>query len=229
MFICVAQYLHCIITFGRRHHQRGRSVDIGARHGRETSVGERHPGFLAVRQRAGHHTHGVVDTLGIGIERGLDILADVVAAAIHIAKRFEDAVVDPVEQPVHFRDVVAVLGRFKAHLPDFLVFSLEVGGQGFLQLGHGHLLVIEHQLLHRHQRVGGIHAADGDLGDRVVVGPAVPGLGAGLDASAGQDRAPGNREEIRAAACLQSRRPGGGCPHRTEAASRMPHTVLRSF
>jgi len=54
-----------------------------------------------------------------------------------------------VEEPVHFGDVVAVLGRFKAHLPDFRVFSLEVGRQGFPQFGHGQLLFVEHQVFDR--------------------------------------------------------------------------------
>ena len=57
-----------INPFCCRHHERGGSVDIGARHGRDTSVGECHSGLLAVWQRPGHHTKGVVATLGIGIE-----------------------------------------------------------------------------------------------------------------------------------------------------------------
>ena len=187
---------HCIIAFGCRHHQCGRTVDIGSRHGRETSVGERHPGFLAVRQRACCHTHRVVDTLGILVERGLDVLADIVATAIHIVERLQNAVVHPVEEPVHFRDIVAVLGRFKAHLPDFLIFSLEVGRQCFPQFGHSNLLVVEHQFLHCHQRVGCINAANADLGNRVVVGPTVPDFSAGLNAASGQDGAPGDRHDF---------------------------------
>ncbi len=84
-----------------------------------------------------------------------------------------------------------------AHLADLLVFAFEVGRQRLLQLGHGQLLLVEHQVLDGHQSVGGIYATDGDLGDRVVVGPAGPGLGTGLDASAGQEGAPGAGEKIR--------------------------------
>ena len=101
--MCVAHHFDGILAFCRRHHQRGGSVDIGARHGRQTSIGERHSGLLAVRQRPGHHAHQVVDTLGIGIERCLDVLADVVATAIDIIESLQDAVVHPCERACSLR------------------------------------------------------------------------------------------------------------------------------
>ena len=194
--MCVAVNLIGVRTLRRGHDQRGRPVDVGSGHGRQAAVGERHAGLLAGRQRPGHQPHQVVDALGVGVGRRLDVRADVVAAAVHVLEGLEDAVVHPADELVDLGDVVAVLGSLVAELPDLLVLALEVGRQGLLQLGHGQLLRVVDEVLHRHQPVGGVHATDGDLGDRVVVGPAVPDLGAGLDAAPGQDGAPGDRQVL---------------------------------
>ena len=76
-----------------------------------------------------------MDTLGILVERGFNILADIIATTIHIIESHQNTVIYPVKETVHFGDVVAVFWSCKAHFPICSYSPSKLAARAFLNSG----------------------------------------------------------------------------------------------
>ena len=154
------------------------AVCIGTGHGGHGGVRQGDALAATVRQGAGEGSEVVVERQGERVHVGLiaeEVRAVRTIGLFHVAEEAADKLIDIV-------NVVAVLGRFVAHLFDGFV-AVEVGSKGFLQLGHGEPLGVVHKMLDGVQRVGAVHAGAGDAQGLAVLRAARFFAEAGFDAA----------------------------------------------